>query len=84
MNYDGTKEKIPQLAVRKACDPNPYVGWTVVQRHLARRQQTPLRPVLRFFIILTFFCAYSGTAHRLQSPRFENRVETRKGIRPCE
>jgi len=34
-NYDGTKEKIPQLARRKPGDPNPYVvGPQVVQRYL--------------------------------------------------
>jgi hypothetical protein len=34
-NYDGTKQKIPQLAARKAGDPNPYVvGTASVQRYL--------------------------------------------------
>jgi metallo-beta-lactamase class B len=34
-NYDGTKQKIPQLATRKAGDPNPYVvGTGAVQRYL--------------------------------------------------
>ena len=35
-NYDGTKTKIPALAIRKPSDPNPYVvGNDAVKRYLA-------------------------------------------------